>query len=61
LEILTACINELRYNLSLAEELNYGKYSDLNALFSRTEELTKAYQRKVKDAPKGHRIKSGGK
>ncbi|MDZ4726061.1 MAG: four helix bundle protein [Leptospira sp.] len=52
LDILFACLNEIRYNLSLAEELNYGKYSDLNSIFSRAEELAKAYQRKVKDAPK---------
>ncbi len=57
LEILTACINELRYNLSLAEELNYGKYSDLNLLFTRTEDLTKAYTKKVKSAPRGENLK----
>jgi four helix bundle protein len=57
LDTVTACLNELRYNLSLAEELNYGKYTDLNLLFSRTDDLTKAYQKKVREAPKGQRPK----
>ncbi|GBF50905.1 thioesterase-like family protein [Leptospira ryugenii] len=51
LDIVKACLNEIRYFLSLAEELNYGKYTDLNVLFTRAEELWKVYYKKVKEAP----------
>ncbi|MCZ8155460.1 MAG: four helix bundle protein [Leptospira sp.] len=54
LEITKACLNEIRYNLSLAEELNYGKYSDLNIQFAKVDELISAYQKKVSEAPKSY-------